>query len=207
MDEPSHARNAAYGATNIADRATAVLGNRYSYGDKFHISHNTFVLHDAPDTRTLVLKYLGQWQQSGTEIEEVTFKTTTEKDLRNKLRDVEEQLRRAQAEVADLQAAKEKHETKIHQLQDRLSYTEHALGVAKKESKLPEKNKQDESNNTGYILGNLGLEPNPPITTAEDVASSSRGGVSLASLQRLGATFGQVHPYRLESLYYLDRTS
>lgn len=51
-DEPGRG----YGATTIADRATALLGDSVNYGDKFTINHATFVLADAPDRRTLAFR-------------------------------------------------------------------------------------------------------------------------------------------------------
>jgi len=107
MDESSNDRFEAYGDTTIGGQATAVLGNRYSYGDKFNINHTTFVFQDAPDAHTLVLKHLGRWQQQGTEIEEVGSKTLLEEDLQDKLQDVQKQLQRVQTELRDTTAEKE----------------------------------------------------------------------------------------------------
>lgn len=142
MDESTNDRFEAYGDTTIGGQATAVLGNRYSYGDKFNINHTTFVFQDAPDAHTLVLKHLGQWQQPATEIEEVGSKTLLEKDLQYKLRDVQKQLHRVQSELRDTAAEKgnlqnrlQSSEAELEAVSSRFSATQGELRdvIARKE--------------------------------------------------------------------------
>lgn len=65
-----------YGATTIADRATAMLGDRVNYGDRFTINNATFVLADAPDPRTLALRAVSSLSATTSRTPPVTEKNT-----------------------------------------------------------------------------------------------------------------------------------
>ena len=126
MDASNRDRNAAYGNTTLADRATAVLGDRYSYGDRIHINHITFVLQDAPDAHTLVLKpldcprstHIGKTGCEASVAEQLyngllpqTFAST--KDLRERVESLERALEAAQKDLEKYETEKCRYEAQI----------------------------------------------------------------------------------------------
>lgn len=120
FDMADQASSHQYGSTTISDRATALLGSRYNFGDKFHINHATFVLKDAPDAQSLTFKSVAQWQRRGTPIERLGASTPVEDELQSSVRELETELARAREQLRAANIEKEKHQASARDLRVKL---------------------------------------------------------------------------------------
>lgn len=120
MESVTDVRAIAYGPTTISDRATALLGSRYSFGDKFEINHATFVLRDAPDAQSLLFKSVTRSHHGATDVKRVGASTPVEEELQDIVVDLEIKLQKAREALHRSNAEKEKHKTSARDLRAEL---------------------------------------------------------------------------------------